>query len=315
MSQISHDQNFKNLFIDFPEDALKWILPQALQTYGALCNIEFLRQEPPKQKLTDSYRDLDLPILFTFEHSKIILWLLEFQEDKSKFSIYKLLHYVTDMMEAHSQAIVIPTVLFTDRRKWCKKVDLKLVSEFCGETFLQFKYLQIRLFNYNARDYYHSDNPLVRILLPKMNYPLDERTEVIIQAYKGLFQLAKPILFDKYVDFIDIYAEVLKEEREAIVNKLTEHKETVMLAQYIKDKGVQEGIQKGIQKGIPQGVLLGETNLLCTQIAEKYSVPDDKLRPVLENLNSEMLLELGKRILYWDSYDKVQDWIRQQTQN
>ena len=80
-----------------------------------------------------------------------------------------------------------------------------------------------------------------------------------------------------------------------------------MLAQYIKDKG--------IKMGIPQGFLLGEINLLCTQIAEKYSVPDDKLRPVLENLNSEMLLELGKRILYWDSYDKVQDWIRQQTKN
>jgi len=88
-----------------------------------------------------------------------------------------------------------------------------------------------------------------------------------------------------------------------------------MLAQYIKDKGIQEGIQKGIQKGIPKGVLLGETNLLCTLIAEKYSVPDDKLRPFLENLNSEKLLELGKRILYWDSYDKVQDWILQQTKN
>ncbi len=84
-----------------------------------------------------------------------------------------------------------------------------------------------------------------------------------------------------------------------------------MLAQYIKDKGIQEGIQVGIQEGIP----LGETNLLCTLIAEKYSVPDEKLRPVLENLNSEMLQELGKRILYWDSYDKVQDWIRQQTKN
>jgi len=80
-----------------------------------------------------------------------------------------------------------------------------------------------------------------------------------------------------------------------------------MLAQYIKDKG--------IQKGILRGVLLGETNLICTQIAEKYSIPNEKLRPVLEKLNSEMLLELGKRILYWDSYDKVQDWIRQQTKN
>jgi len=148
-----------------------------------------------------------------------------------------------------------------------------------------------------------------------MKYMADERTEVIIQAYKGLFQLATPMLFDKYVDFIDIYAEVLEEEREHIVSELTEQKETVMLAQYIKDKGIQEGIEKGIQKGIERGIPLGETNLLCTQIAEKYSIPDNKLMPVLENLNSEMLLELGKRILYWDSYDKVQDWIRQQTKN
>ncbi|MDM8543943.1 hypothetical protein QUF90_22945 [Desulfococcaceae bacterium HSG9] len=311
MSQISHDQNFKNLFIDFPEDALKWLLPQVLQAYGDVRNIEFIRQESKKHRLNDSYRALDLPILFTFEHLQIILWLVEFQEDKHKFSVYKLLHYVTDMMEAHPKAVVVPTVLFTDRRKWREDVDLKLKSELCGETFLQFKYLKIKLYNYHARDYYHSDNPLIKILLPKMKYMPDERTEVIIQAYKGLFQLATPMLFDKYVDFIDIYAEVLEEEREHIVSELNTKKETVMLAQYIKDKGIQEGIEKGI----PQGVLLGETNLLCTQISEKYSIPDDKLMPILENLNSEMLLELGKRILYWDSYDKVQDWIRQQTQN
>jgi len=299
MTQIFHDHNFKNLFLDFPEEALKWLLPQALQEYGLLCNIEFLRREPKKQKLTDSSKDLDLPILFTFERLKIILWLVEFQEDKHKFSIYKLLHYVTDMMEAHPQAVIIPTVLFTDRRKWRKDVDLKLEAKFCGEIFLQFKYLKIKLYNYHARDYYHSDNPLIKILLPKMNYPPDERTEVILQAYKGLFQLTKPMLFDKYVDFIDIYAEVSEKERKHIVCELKEQKETAMLAQYIRE----------------EGVLIGETNLLCTLIAEKYSIPDDKLRPVLEKLNSEMLMELGKRILYWDSYDKVQDWILQQTKN
>ena len=303
MTQISHDHNFKNLFLDFPKDALKWLLPQVLQAYGDIRHIEFIRQEPKKYRLSDSYRALDLPILFTFEHLKIILWLVEFQEDKHKFSIYKLLHYVTDMMEAHPKAVVVPTVLFTDRRKWREDVALKLEAELCGEIFLQFKYLKIKLYNYHARDYYHSDNPLIKILLPKMKYMPDERTEMICEAYKGLFQLATPMLFDKYVDFIDIYAEVLEEEREHIVCELNTKKETVMLAQYIKDKGIQEGIP------------LGETNLLCTQIAEKYSISDDKLRPVLENLNSEMLLELGKRILYWDSYDKVQDWIRLQTKN
>jgi hypothetical protein len=55
-------------------------------------------------------------------------------------------------------------------------------------------------------------NPVVKILLPKMNYRKDERIEVIRHAYSGLFQLASRMLFDKYVDFIDVYAEVSDEE-------------------------------------------------------------------------------------------------------
>lgn len=303
MSQVSHDQNFKNLFLDFPGEALRWFLPEALQTHGSIQQIEFLRQEPKKHDLSDSHKRLDLPILFTFEHHAIILWLVEFQEDKSKFSIYKLLHYVADMAEAYPQTVIVPTVLFTDRRNWRKDVDKKLAFVFGGKTFLLFQYQQIRLFKYNARDFYESDNPLVKILLPKMNYRSEERYEVIRQAYKGLFQLATPMLFDKYVDFIDLYAEIQKDERKTIYSELKEQKETSMLAQYIREKGVREGVWQG------------ERELLGIQIAEKYRVPYEKLRPILDQLSREMLLELGKQILYWDSYDQVQDWIRRQTEH
>ncbi|GLI36445.1 hypothetical protein DAMNIGENAA_38780 [Desulforhabdus amnigena] len=56
----------------------------------------------------------------------------------------------------------------------------------------------------------------MKILLPKMDYKPEERAEVIQQAYLGLFRLAAPMLFDKYVDFIDVYAKIRDEEREAI---------------------------------------------------------------------------------------------------
>jgi hypothetical protein len=183
MSRESHDHNFKNLFADFPSDALKWLLPQAVQIYGPVRGIDFPRQEPQKHHLKDSSLALDMPISFTFDRQSIILWLVEFQEDKSKFSIYKLLHYKIKMMEAHPQVLVIPTVLFTDRKQWRKDVDLQLDTEFAGRLFLHFEYLKIKLFDYNARDYFHSDNPLVRILLPKMNYAPEERIQVIRRAY------------------------------------------------------------------------------------------------------------------------------------
>ncbi len=122
MPQESHDQNFKNLFLDFPKEALEWILPETLQKWGAVQQIEFLRQEPKKHRLSEAHLSLDMPILFSFERQQLLLWLVEFQEDKSKFSLYKLLRYTSNLMEAHPLALVIPTVLFTDRRRWRKDV-------------------------------------------------------------------------------------------------------------------------------------------------------------------------------------------------
>jgi hypothetical protein len=62
-------------------------------------------------------------------------------------------------------------------------------------------------------------NPVVKILMTRMNYAPEERLEVIRQAYRGLFELTAPMMFDKYVDFIDVYAEIREDEREAIFVK------------------------------------------------------------------------------------------------
>ena len=70
------------------------------------------------------------------------------------------------------------------------------------------------------------------------------RVEVILQAYKGLFELASAALFEKYVDFIDVYANVRQEERDEILSSLEERKETVMLAEYIREKGRVEVAQE-----------------------------------------------------------------------
>jgi len=104
---IPHDPNFKNVFQDFPKETLQWLFPCAEQNWGKIVSIDFTRQETKKHHLSDAGLELDLPILFRFENQQLLLWLVEFQEDKSKFSIYKLLRYTTDMMEAHPEALVV----------------------------------------------------------------------------------------------------------------------------------------------------------------------------------------------------------------
>ena len=251
---ITHDHNFKNLFQDFPKETLRWLFPGAEQNWGKIVSIDFTRQEPKKHHLADAGLVLDLPMLFHFENQKLLLWLVEFQEDKSGFSIYKLLRYTTDMMESHPDALVVPTVLFTDRKKWRKSVPLELHTQINERLFLHFEYVFHKLFDLNARDYYNLDNPVVKILLPKMNYAKEERIEVIHQAYKGLFQLATRGLFDKYVEFIDVYSEISDQEQQQLYETIIQNKETAMLSQYIIEKGRREGRREGRKEGRLEGI-------------------------------------------------------------
>ena len=290
---IPHDPNFKNLFMDFPKETLRWFFPQAEQNWGNIVSIDFKRQEPKKHHLADAGLALDLPILFHFEKQQLLLWIVEFQEDKSKFSIYKLLRYTTDMMEAYPDVLVVPTVLFTDRKKWRKMVLLELHTQINDRLFLHFEYVFHKLFDLNARDYYNVDNPVVKILLPKMNYEKKERIEVIRQAYKGLFQLASRGLFDKYLDFIDIYSEISDQEQQQLYENIIQHKETAMLAQYIKDKGRQEGMEKGTRQTMMALVRNARKKGLSEEIIAQVVDIDVKLvRQILNNEPVEIPVHL-----------------------
>ncbi len=302
MTKQSHDHNFKNLFLDFPKETLNWFFPQAEQNWGEVRKIEFVRQEPRKQKLPDPSLSLDMPILFSFENQQLLLWLVEFQEDKSKFSIYKLLHYTTDLMEAYPQAEVIPAVLFTDRTKWRKDVIRKLETKLNNRLFLHFEYQFFKLFDFNARDYYTLNNPVVKILLPKMNYKKDERIEVIRQAYSGLFQLASRGLFDKYVDFIDIYAKVSKKEQKKIYHDIIQHKETAMLSQYIREKGMQEGMQQGMQQGIIQNAKENIIEVLELRFGEISPEIIDKINQINDPVQLKELHKKAVKIKEIDSF-------------
>ena len=295
MERTSHDHNFKNLLLDFPKESLNWILPDATKKWGPIWLVEFLRQEPKKDHLKDAHVALDMPILFYFEHKKVILWLVEFQEDKDQFSIHKLGRYTLRLMENYPGTLVIPTVIFTDRKEWRVDVDRQIDMSYNQTNLLHFEYLYIRLFDFYARDYLHVENPVVKILLPKMKYEPHERIEIISQSYLGLFKLVSSSLYNKYIYFIDIYSEIEEDEKQILFNKLQENKETAMLSEYIKDLGRQEG----------------NTLILAHLASKKYHInPENEGLPQkLKLLSSDELLELSGLILEWNTYDKVQSWI------
>ena len=225
----------------------------------------------------------------------MLLWLVEFQEDKGKFSIFKLLRYATDLMEAHPEAVVIPTVLFTDRKAWRKDVPRVLNSTLGRRTFLHFEYVHLKLFALKAKDYYTVNNPVAKILMPRMQYPASERIEVLRQAYLGLYQLASLGLFEKYVYFIDIYAQVQPEEQEALCAEIMENKETAMLAQHIKNLGRDEGM------------LFEAKEMVTAALGVKFSQVPEPISTRLWSISSrDVLKDLHKKAILCDSLEQFE---------
>jgi hypothetical protein len=63
MSQ-THDQNFKNLILDYPVQAIEFFAPQEANTLDEPVKVTPLRQEQLKNKFGDRCRELDTPLMF-----------------------------------------------------------------------------------------------------------------------------------------------------------------------------------------------------------------------------------------------------------
>jgi len=68
---ISHDHNFKNMLLDFPKETLEWILPDIPAKMGEIRNVEFVRQEPGKRRLSDAHLSLDMSILLMYMQESV----------------------------------------------------------------------------------------------------------------------------------------------------------------------------------------------------------------------------------------------------
>ncbi|MBF0239011.1 MAG: DUF4351 domain-containing protein [SAR324 cluster bacterium] len=70
-----------------------------------------------------------------------------------------------------------------------------------------------------------------------------------------------------------------------------------MLAQYIRDKGLQQGLQQG------------ESLLLSKLMSRKYRISAEEVSQHLQGLTSAELLDLGEAMLDLNSWSEIMAWI------
>ncbi len=122
--------------------------------------------------------------------------------------------------------------------------------------YLQFSTLAWPLFGLKARDYFDSPNLVARLNLPNMRHAPEERVEVYAQAVRGLRTLEPDRERQiKYLDFVDIDANLDETERQRYQQDYAEEIETMSA---FADRFIEQGVQQG------------EARTLLRQLTQKF---------------------------------------------
>ena len=275
-----HDQNFKNLILDYPREALAFFAKDETIADLSEARIIPIRQEQLKDRLGDRFRELDVPLLVEWPdgNREAILFVLEEETQTNRFSIYRLAHYCLDLAELMETDRVIPIVIFLNTGT--RKDRLRLGVD--NNTYLEFNYLSCDLKRLSAHDFKDSDNIIARLNLPNMHYQKHERLPIYFAAQLGLLTIeSNPNKQRKYIDFIDFYANLSEEEMtEFRTNYLNKAGEMMGLAQILKEEGRQEEASK----------------LFLLLLKSKFGSINQQLQDKVRAANAELIESWTKQI-------------------
>jgi hypothetical protein len=252
---VNHDQNFKNLILDYPAQALAFFAQAEADGLDLQDGARFvpLRQEQLQERLGERFRELDVPLLVEWPDGRRAALLFVFEEETrpARFSIHRLAHYCLDLAELCQTDRVVPVVIFLQPGDYRQR--LTLGSD--RQNYLDFRFLDCPLSQLRAADYLASDNLVARLNLPNMAHVPNERVTVYAHAARGLIELEpdedKRL---KYADFIDIYSAL--DENEQNIYARDYPQEAALMSGFATrfiEQGKQEGRQDGLQEGRQQG--------------------------------------------------------------
>ena len=270
LARISHDQNFKNLILDYPRHALEFFAAEEALGRKDDVHIVPVRQEQLQPRLGGRYHELDVPrrVEWADGRREVVLFAIEEESDGRRFSPHRLAHYCLDLAELFNTDRVVPVSIFL--RAGSAPNTLALGTE--RGRYLTFDYVACRLHAMDAARWLDSDNPVARVNLPNMSSPAARRVEVYAQAVRGLLTLEPDgDKRSKYLEFIDIYAALTDNEFRRYRRQHPEDSTSMAgFFQRARDEGLREGRVEGRDEGIRQGRVEGERAVLTRLLTRRF---------------------------------------------
>ena len=311
---ISHDQNFKNLILDYPRESLAFFAAREAPSPEDEVRIVPARQEQLQARLGGRYRELDVPLLVEWTDGRrgAVVFALEEESDWRRFSAHRLAHYCLDLAELLGTDRVVPVAIFL-RTGGAARTSLALGTG--RHRYLTFDCLACRLGEIPAEHWQDSDNLVARVNLPNMRSPARRRVEVYAAAVSGLLELEPdPDKRAKYLEFIDMYAALTDNEYRRYRRRHPEESNTVAgVIQRARDEGMERGMEQGIERGMERGRVEGmergrvegERAVLERQLRRRFGVLPSAAASRLDRASAADLETWAENVLDAETLDDV----------
>ena len=114
LARVSHDQNFKNLILDYPRQALAFFAPEEAPGPEDDVSILPVRQEQLQERLGQRFHELDTPLRVDWADGRreAVVFALEEETDGGRFSAHRLARYCLDVAELFDTDRVVPVSIF-----------------------------------------------------------------------------------------------------------------------------------------------------------------------------------------------------------
>jgi len=306
----SHDQNFKNLILDYPRQALQFFAPEEAIDVDESAIITPIRQEQLKNRLGDRFHELDVPLKVEWPDGRraALLFVLEEESDPQRFSIHRLGRYCLELAELMNTTRVVPVVIFLRSSPNIPR-ELHLGGD--GLPFLSLRYLACILPDIPAEEHKDSENIVARITLPTMHYTRQQVVDVVAWALQGLNALeTNGEKYLKYLDFVQTYSRLTEQEEQLFTQRYPQEKHIMSswLANWSEQmlaQRWQEGQEKGIEQGRQEGRQEGEATVLLRQLTRRFGPLGAPMTEKIRHASPAELEQWADNILDARSLDDV----------
>ena len=256
--KIDHDQIFKNLLKNFFREFMELFFRDEAEAID-FRRISFLDKEYFTDTSGGKRKQLDLVVRAGLKGGgeEYILIHTEFESSRDMNFPKRMYEYYSQLFLRYRKPI-IPIAIFADDARWRKPIPDAYEVGFGKETYVHFKYRQIKLKNLDYRKFLGSKNPLAYALMAKMGYDRKQMVQTksefcrLIAGSKKINPARRYLL----IEFVEAYMQLNREQQKTydhIIDERKEFKEVKKMITVYEKRGLEQGMEQGMEKGLLEG--------------------------------------------------------------